>query len=211
MHGIFKVIFMRRFAALLITVALLAMSFSATISASAYTQEDLLEEFKTIPASHWVLADIENLSRSMRLTEDQCNQLWPILQEVKALVPEDNGPSVYHGSNHGNTGRAYSAEVVAQVLDCIRAACRITGCTFVKTLVPNPTHEIDIVFKLYNSEGVLIFEYDGDLIQQTGGDETEVDSSVSPWLLICGIGALLVAGAGTAFAGRRVRRSAAVA
>ena len=170
-----------------------------------------MEEFKTIPASHWVLADFENLSRTMRLTEDQCNQLWPLLQEVKALLPTDNGPTVHAGTNNGNTGRAYSAEVVARVMDLIRAACRVTGCTFVKSLVPNPTHNMDIVFKLYDSTGKLIFEYDGDLIKQTGTDAAETAASVSPWYLYGGIGALAVSLAGTVFAGKRVRRVSAAA
>lgn len=202
---------MKRFTVLILSLAILAASFSVSFTASAYTQEDLLEEFKTIPASHWVLADIENLSRSMRLTDEQCDALWPILQEVKALVPEDNGPSVYHGSNHGNTGRAYSAEVVAKVLDYIREACKITGCTFVKSLVPNPTHDIDIVFKLYDNEGKLIFEYDGDLIQQTGSAEGEGSSSASPWLLYGGVAMLAVAGVGGVVAGKRFRGNKAVA
>ncbi len=202
---------MKRFTVLILSLAILAASFSVSFTASAYTQEDLLEEFKTIPASHWVLADIENLSRSMRLTDEQCDALWPILQEVKALVPEDNGPSVYHGSNHGNTGRAYSAEVVAKVLDYIREACKITGCTFVKSLVPNPTHDIDIVFKLYDNEGKLIFEYDGDLIQQTGSAEGEGSSSASPWFLYGGVAMLAVAGVGGVVAGKRFRGNKAVA
>ncbi|MBE6678473.1 MAG: hypothetical protein E7597_06740 [Ruminococcaceae bacterium] len=202
---------MRRFTVLLLSVAVLALSLSATMTASAYTQEDLMEEFKTIPASHWVLADFENLSRTMRLTEEQCNQLWPILQEVKALLPTDNGPTVHAGTNNGNTGRMYSAEVVAQVMDHIRAACRITGCTFVKSLVPNPTHEIDIVFKLYDSTGKLIFEYDGDLIKQTGTDVAGSTSTSSPWYLYGGMGALILSLAGAVFATKRVRRSLAAA
>lgn len=203
---------MKRFTVLLLSVAVLALSLSASTTASAYTQEDLMEEFKTIPASHWVLADFENLSRTMQLTEDQCNQLWPILQEVKALLPTDNGPTVHAGSNNGNTGRMYSAEVVAKVMDHIRAACRITGCTFVKTIVPDPTHSIDIVFKLYDSTGKLIFEYDGDLIKQTGTDVNESNNSAaSSWYLYGGIGALIIALAGTVFATKRVRGGAVAA
>ncbi len=165
-----------------------------------------MEEFKTIPASHWVLADFENLSKTMTLTEEQCNALWPILQEVKALLPEDNGPSVWHGSNHGNTGRAYDAVVVARVMDHIRAACKITGCTFVKSLVPNPTHDVDIVFKLYDEDGTLIFEYDGDLVKQTGSAEGE--GGLSVWLLYCGIAALVLAGGASVLAARRMRLGA---
>lgn len=198
---------MKRLAAILALIAVLAVTFSATISASAYTQEDLLEEFKTIPASHWVLADIEELSENMKLTEEQCNALWPILQEVKALVPTDNGPSVYHGSNHGNTGRAYSVEVVAKVLDYIRAACKITGCTFVKTLVPEQTHAIDIVFKLYDSTGKLIFEYDGDLVKYTGSADgvAATTDSGSYGLLFAGLAVLVLAAGSAVYAGKRFR------
>lgn len=185
----------------MLSVALISMCLCVT--ASAYTQEDLMEEFKTIPASHWVLADFENLSKTMTLTEEQCNALWPILQEVKALLPEDNGPSVWHGSNHGNTGRAYDAVVVARVMDHIRAACKITGCTFVKSLVPNPTHDVDIVFKLYDKDGILIFEYDGDLVKQTGS--AEEGKGASTLLLYCGIAALLLAGGASVVAARRAR------
>lgn len=194
----------------LLALSLLISAFGGTFSASAYTQQDLLEEFATIPASHWVYADIENLSKTMQLTEEQCNQLWPILQEVKALVPTDNGPSVYHGSNHGNTGRAYSAEVVAKVLDHIRAACKITGCTFVKSLVPNQTHEIDIVFKLYDSTGKLIFEYDGDLVKQTGAEEKGL-SGAELGMLTAGIGFLLVSAGVAVFLAKRKQTVVAVA
>lgn len=202
---------MRRITVFIVALAMLALSLCSSFSASAYTQDDLLEEFKTIPAAHWVLADIENLNKTMQLTEEQCDALWPILQEVKALVPEDNGPSVYHGSNHGNTGRAYAAEVVARVLDLIREACKITGCTFVKTLVPEQTHAIDIVFKLYNSEGVLIFEYDGDLVKTTDSAEGTASGFTSSWYLFGGIGVLLLAGAATVFAGKRFSRSGVAA
>ncbi len=171
-----------------VAFSLLVSVLGGTFSASAYTQEDLLKEFATIPASHWVYADIEKLSDTMTLTEEQCNQLWPLLQNVKELVPTDNGPSVYHGSNHGNTGRAYSAEVVAKVLDNIRAACKITGCTFVKSLVPNQTHDIDIVFKLYDGTGKLIFEYDGDLVKKTGVDDVNTLGAKEIGLLSLGVG-----------------------
>ncbi len=197
---------MRRIVAFCAVLVMLAVSMSSLTVANAYTQEDLLNEFKTIPASHWVLADIENLNKTMTLTEEQCNALWPILQEVKALVPEDNGPSVYHGTNHGNTGRAYSAEVVAKVLDYIREACKITGCTFVKSLVPNPTHDIDIVFKLYDKTGKLIFEYDGDLVKQTGGETPKNDNS---FLLIGGVSMLALAGVAAVIASKSKRRVAA--
>ena len=185
-----------------VALSLLISLLGGTISASAYTQQDLLEEFATIPASHYVYADIENLSKTMELTEEQCNQLWPILQEVKALVPTDNGPSVYHGSNHGNTGRAYSAEVVAKVLDNIRAACKITGCTFVKSLVPNPTHDIDIVFKLYDSTGKLIFEYDGDLVEETGAEGKDI-SGAQMGMLAAGIGFLVISAGVAVYLGKR--------
>ncbi len=198
----------KRIAVFFAMLVVLAASLSSVLTASAYTQEDLLEEFKTIPASHWVLDGIENLSKTMELTEEQCNQLWPILQEVKKLVPEDNGPTVYQGTNHNNGGRAYSAEVVAKVLDYIREACKITGCTFVKSLVSEPTHGIDIVFKLYNKEGKLIFEYDGDLVKQTGGEVETEDGGA--WLLIGGV-SMLVLAAGAALAGRKARREAVAA
>lgn len=204
-----KVIIMKRLTLFFVIAAVLTLSFSTAITASAYTQDDLLEEFKTIPAAHWVLADIEQLSENMKLTQEQCDALWPILQEVKALVPEDNGPTVYMGSNHGNQGRAYSAEVVAQVLDCIRAACKITGCTFVKSLVPEQTHEIDIVFKLYNSDGVLIFEYDGDLVKKTDSAESATVSASEDGnaygYLFAGIGALALAGGAAVIIGKRSR------
>lgn len=186
----------KRIIVFLVTVSLLVGVLGGSLSASAYTQQDLLEEFATIPASHWVYADIEKLSDTMQLTEEQCNQLWPILQAVKELVPEDNGPTVYMGSNHNNAGRAYSVEVVAQVLDYIRAACKITGCTFVKSLVPEQTHEIDIVFKLYDKDGKLIFEYDGDLVKKTGAADVGGISG-SDIGLLCG-GAALVVLAGVA-------------
>lgn len=192
----------KRIAVFCAMLVVLTVSLSATLVAGAYTQEDLLKEFQTIPASHWVYADIENLSKTMPLTEEQCDKLWPILQEVKALVPEDNGPTVYGGSNHNDSGRAYSAETVAKVMDCIRAACKVTGCTFVKTLVSDPTHEIDIVFKLYNKEGKLIFEYDGDLVKQTGG---AVETNTGTWLLVAGT-VLLVMAAATAIAVKKTRR-----
>ncbi len=198
----------KRIAVFCAMLVVLTVSLSSVITAGAYTQDDLLEEFKTIPASHWVLADIENLSKTMTLTEEQCNQLWPILQEVKALVPEDNGPTVYQGTNHNNGGRAYSAETVAKVLDCIRAACKVTGCTFVKSLVSDPTHSIDIVFKLYNNEGKLIFEYDGDLVKQTGGAAPEKANSAP--LLIGGV-SLLVLAAGAALVASKSRRNAVAA
>lgn len=190
----------RRLAVFCAAVIALVFSLTPAVAAYAYTQEDLLREFRTIPAAHWVLADIENLSETMQLSEEQCDALWPLLQRVKQLVPEDNGPSVFHGRNHNNTGRAYSAEVVAQVLDCIRQACRITGCTFVKSLVPDQTHDIDIVFKLYDSRGKLIFEYDGDLVKRTGGDVSESGNG----LLFTGVGLFAVAGCGVVFARKKI-------
>lgn len=177
----------KRILMFVVAFSLLISAFGGAMSASAYTQQDLLEEFATIPASHWVYADIEKLSATMPLTEEQCNQLWPLLQEVKALLPTDNGPSVYHGSNHDNTGRAYSAEVVARVLDLIREACKITGCTFVKSLVPEQTHDIDIVFKLYDSTGKLIFEYDGDLVKKTGAEQENALQASEIGMLVAGV------------------------
>ncbi len=196
---------MKRIAVFCAVLVILTVSLSS-VSAFAYTQDDLLNEFKTIPASHWVLADIENLNKTMTLTEEQCNALWPILQEVKALLPEDKGPTVYAGTNHNNAGRAYDAETVAKVMDYIREACRITDCSFVTSLVPHPTHDIDIVFKLYDKSGTLIFEYDGDLVKQTGGS---IDTKDNSWMLIGGVAMLALAGGASVVASKSKRRALA--
>lgn len=46
---------------------------------------------------------------------------------------------------------------------------------------------MDIVFKLYDSRGTLIFEYDGDLVKKTGAEQENALQASEIGMLVAGL------------------------
>lgn len=155
------------------------------VPAFATDKSDLLDEMAKSPVYKYISVAVENAARTVEITDEQAEKLLPIIQRAIAIVPADNGSTVYSSEN----GLVYSYDQVQEVLGCINEVCAIMNYTYTFDSVSFKQHAGDIVFHLYDENGALIFSYDGDVVADTGLQ----DSNDSYGLLAAG-GALALLG-----------------
>lgn len=175
----------------LISVLLLAVSVLA-LPVSAATKSDLLEEAAKSPVYKYVKVAVENAARTVEITEEQADQILPIVQRAVAAIPEDNGPTFRNPGEHH-----YTEEQLAIVMECIDEICEILGFTY--EFVDDdyaPMHDGDYIFTVYDQDGKIIFEYDGDAVKKTSA-ATEIDTRVvlasAVVVLVIGVASLVLA------------------
>lgn len=172
---------MKRFIAFMLTV-IMAVGMLA-VGASATTKADLLAEAAKSPIYKYVKVAVENAARTVEITDEQAEQLLPVIKRAVAAVPEDKGPTAR------NFEGIYSDEEIEIVMSCIDEACAILRYTYTVTPSTDPKHPGDQVFMFYNENGKLVFQYDGDVVSDTDA-ATTVDTTA---VLACAA-ALLIAG-----------------
>ncbi len=180
----------------IITFLLAIVILSATlVPASAATEEELLAEFKKISISRYILTDIENLAAVYDVTPEQGDQLMPLLKRAQEAFPEDLGPGYRNPEGHesyfGSEIYPYTGEQHEIMMDIISEACDILGFTYYLRDSTLPMHNVDIVFVVKDTEGRIVFEYDGDLIKRLG--EVEEKNNSSTPFLVGGISAVVIA------------------
>lgn len=162
---------MKRYIALMLIAVIAISTFAMPLVAMAQsedkvTKSDLLEEMAKSPIYKYIKKKVENAARSIEVTDEQAALLMPIVKRGVALVPEDNGPGVFDKDK----GLLYSRETVKEVELCIADACKVMGFTYTFHSAPDPKHLGDITFFVYDQNGHIVFEYDGDTVAETGID-----------------------------------------
>ena len=185
---------------LTLAIILLIGAVVAPMSASAATKDELFEVFYSIPVSKYIKPLVENAAKNVEITAEQGDELMKIALELKALLPEDNGPTAQnYYSQDGKREMFYDSETIAAVMRCIGDACDILGYTYDFTPSPDPKHTRDLVFNVYDETGRMVFSYDGDQIKATGENE----SNTNYIYLAIGIALVICAGGIAVFAKKR--------
>lgn len=147
--------------AVLATVMLLS-AVLAPIGVSAATKDDVLNEFKTIPAHHYIYDEVEQLANNHPLTSEQYDKLLEWCKEIKEAFPEDKGRSFH----------SYPAEAQAKMLTIMYEVADYLNLKIEIKPSENPVHTNDDVVFVYDPSGKLIFRYDGDEIRKTDTAES---------------------------------------
>ena len=126
-------------------------------SALAVTKSDLLAEAKKIPASKYVIVDAENLMKTIDITDEQAEQLMPILKKVGAALPADLGEDPFN----------YTKEQRNVVLSALSEACDVLDLTY--TIDVKSVSKGGYTVSLFDKTGKKIYEYAG-VVKKTDVD-----------------------------------------
>lgn len=152
---------MKRFIAAILTFAVVLCAF--IMPAFAATKSDLLNEAAKIPVYKYVKVAVENAARNIEITSEQADALMPLIKEAAQILNKDNGSSYY--SKDGKY--LYTETQYKAIMDIINKACGILGFTYTVTPAAQQLHKNDIVFKVFDKSGKLIFTFDGDMVTDT--------------------------------------------
>lgn len=169
------------FAFALALVLMMAMFVSP---ASAATKQDLVEAIRNdeiLSNYEHVVNSIINQMDNFNFTSEQCDYLLEKFDEAKAIMAVEG--------DKGQSAHDYSEETVIAITDLVAEVVTELGYTYAYLPVEgNPLHPGDQVFQVYDANGHIVFEYDGDLVKHT--DEVAVASNNG------NIGAIIAIGAG---------------
>lgn len=169
------------FAFALALVLMMAMFVSP---ASAATKQDLVEAIRNdeiLSNYEHVVNSIINQMDNFNFTSEQCDYLLEKFNEAKAIMAVEG--------DKGQSAHEYSEETVIAITDLVAEVVTELGYTYAYLPVEgNPLHPGDQVFQVYDANGHIVFEYDGDLVKHT--DEVAVASNNG------NIGAIIAIGAG---------------
>jgi len=172
-----------------ITAALLAIFIAFTIATPfvyAATKNDLLGKAKATVFGKYISIASENSFRAIPMTAEQGDKLMVILDKALAYLGSDKGPSAHD----------YGDEAIAYILTLVAEACDIMECTFDFVPSDNPDHPGDIVFRVFDKNGNIVFRYDGDYpIEKTDSPDDGASANSNLYLIGGLVTALLAAGA----------------
>ena len=168
---------MKKVMAILLSALLLVSVFA--IPSSATTKADLYAKLKTSVVFKYIniKSQADNAYNLVTITDAQAEQLMPLVDEFLKIVATDKGPTVSSAEKFNE----YSPEQTKAVYDLIYRACDIMGwsLTMTKKDSSKQFHPGDYIFYLRDSEGRLIFEYDGDYLTDTSGDVLPAAGQIS--------------------------------
>ena len=116
---------MKKILAMLMAVVCVFSMFA--VSASALTKSDLLAEAAKSPVYKYVKVSVENAARTVEITEEQADQIMPIVKELVAILNVDKGEPGVH--NIKEDKMYYTQAEVDAVMDCINRIAAILGYT----------------------------------------------------------------------------------
>ena len=177
---------------------LLAVLFSVLgISASAVTKADILDAINDSvvgnhysldhngnPQSDQITIIAENMIRTVELTPKEAEFIYKNVMECSNALPVDRGRSGHH----------YPLSEQLFVMNRLHKCLTMMGYNYAYIDKARPIHPGDQVFRVTDPDtGEILFEFDGDIIKQTGSPG--IDST----LILSGLAGilLLAASAGT--------------
>lgn len=172
---------MKRIIAIVLTLA--AVLSMAVIGVSAVTKADLLTEAAKSPVYKHVRVAIENAARTIEITDEQAEKILPIIKKVCAITDK------------GSSAHTYTEAERQSVMGCVDEICNILGFTYKFETSKDSKHIGDSVFFVYNKDGKLVFQYDGDVVADTDAATTMNTTAVlaaSAFLAVLGVAAVAV-------------------
>jgi len=154
--------------------------------AMAATKDDILGEVKKSIYKNYLSIQMENSIRAIPLTAAQGDKLLDIVKRGIAYLPNTREPSAH----------AYTEAQMIYILALVDEACTYMGFTYDFKPSANPKHINDIVFRVYDQSGNVVFEYDGDLIKKTDAPANTSQPDSNAVYLVLGSALILLAASG---------------
>lgn len=158
------------FAAVLALVLMMAMFVSP---ASAATKADLVNAVKNdsiLKNYPHIINLIVNQMDNFNFTSDECDYLLEKFAEAQAIVAPDG--------DKGESAHSYDPVIVEQITDLVAEVVTELGYTYAYIPSQNPFHVGDFVFQVYDADGIVVFEYDGDYVKHTDAVASTVGANV---------------------------------
>ena len=164
---------MKKIIALLLATV---VSFSAfVLPAAAVSKSDLIDAASAAATYKYVKPSLENAARNIEITDAQAEQLLPLVQEAAALFPVDKGPTLHE----------YGQATIDAFLALVDETCAILNFSWTFDGKTNAIHSGDGILRVYDANGKLVYEYDGDYVTDTSGTPSD-----STWVVLS-IGAMI--------------------
>jgi len=183
---------MKRIIALVLSAIVMVSVF--VVPSFATTKADLLTEAAKSPVYKYVKVSVENAAKSVEITDEQADAILPHVKAIVAGLSTDNGQGVYDAKK----GTQYDKATVNTVMEHIKAICDILGWTYTLTASPNPAHPGDQLFRVYDQNGKVVYELDGEVVS-----DTSASAYSNTWAVLAAGCAILVAGLVTVVISRR--------
>lgn len=171
------------FAVVLALVLIMAMFVSP---ASAATKADLISAIQNddiLSNYPHIVNMVVNQMDNFNFTSDECDYLLQKFNEAKAIMAVEG--------DKGQSAHEYSDETIQAITSITEEVVTELGYTYTYIPSQNPLHAGDIVFQVFDENGHIVFEYDGDLVKHT--DEVAVSNTgkISAYVAVGGGVALL--------------------
>ena len=145
-----------------VVLALVLMMAMFVSYASAATKADLINAVKNDPIlgnyPHVVNAVVNQID-NFDFTAEECDYLLEKFEEAKVIMAAEG--------DKGETAHEYSDATITAITDLVAEVVTELGYTYTYTPSQKPLHAGDIVFRVYDESGVVLFEYDGDYVKHT--------------------------------------------
>lgn len=175
---------MKKFFAFALALVLMMALFVSP--ASAATKQDLIDAIKNdeiLSNYEYVVNSVVNQMDNFNFTPEQCDYLLVKFDEAKAIMAAEG--------DKGQSAHEYSDETIVAITDLVAEVVTELGYTHNYIPSKKPLHAGDIVFQVYDANGRIVFEYDGDLVKPT--DEIADDSGNIGAFVAMGGGVVLLA------------------
>jgi hypothetical protein len=158
---------------LLVIIFILILSSLFSVSVSAATKQDVIEAAEAaVPEdySFLYLIQFENILNQLDVSDKNCDRIIEIINELKQSLKDS-----------GHTLHLYTEENLNVILKYFDEVCNICGLTYEYKPAVKDTiwHAGDVVCLIYNSEGILLGEFDGDQAQFVNKTDTAVTPVIS--------------------------------
>ncbi|MBR5272941.1 MAG: hypothetical protein IKU25_06085 [Clostridia bacterium] len=155
---------MKKFFVAVLAVVLMMTMFVG--SASAATKADLVNKIKNdsiIGNYEHIVNIVVNQMDNFNFTSDECDYLLAKFDEAKAIIEAAGG-------DKGSSAHSYDPVTIEQIVDIVADVVTTLGYTYEYLPSQNPLHTGDDVFRVYDADGIIVFEFDGDYVKHTGGE-----------------------------------------
>lgn len=182
-----------------VVLALVLIAAMFVSSASAATKADLIAAIQNddiLGNYEHVVNSVVNQMDNFDFTSEQCDYLLEKFSEAKAIMAVEG--------DQGQSAHEYSDETITAITDLVAEVVTELGYTHTYEYTKNnPLHDGDIVFRVYDNNGFVVFEYDGDVVKHTDEAMVSNNGKISAYVAIGGGVALLAVAVFFAIKGRK--------
>lgn len=183
----------------MLMACLMLVGMTATLSVSAAgPKDDMIAacyEYMPEPLIKEYMPAIQNILAQIEVNQDQADQVIECIKESRTFFDKEG----YHGVSLSE----YSHDAQRFAIDMVNRICEILFLTAKYSHSTDPFHHNDVVCEIYNANGQLIANLDGDFIKKTNAPESDVNYGAIALAAVVMIGAAGAVVAGKKFAAQR--------